>query len=116
MTCDPWTAQMQVPPASTGKHLNMVCMEFGIKRKWFGLESDSHLRKRALAILYGIQSMSQNPTMTLRKSKGGGFMASCTHQTKDGPVQVAGFASTRIIAIAKCLETRRMLAKKDKHQ
>lgn len=54
--------------------------------------------------------------MTLHKSKGGGFMASCTHQTKDGPVQVAGFASTRIIAIAKCLETRRMLAKKDKHQ
>lgn len=36
-------------------------------------------------------------------------MASCTHQTKDGPVQVAGFSSDRITAIAKCLETRRQL-------
>lgn len=54
--------------------------------------------------------------MTIRKSKGGGFMASATVQTKQGPVQVAGFSSTRIIAIAKCLETRRMVAQKEKEQ
>lgn len=54
--------------------------------------------------------------VSIRKSKGGGFMASTTVQTKQGPVQVAGFSSTRIIAIAKCLETRYMVSKKDKEQ
>ena len=52
--------------------------------------------------------------MNIRKSKGGGFMASSTLQTKDGPVQVAGFSSLRIAAIAKCLETKFQVAKKEK--
>ena len=52
--------------------------------------------------------------MNIRKSKGGGFMASSALQTKDGPVQVAGFSSVKIVAIAKCLEARYLLAKKEK--
>ena len=52
--------------------------------------------------------------MNIRKSKGGGFMAYKTLQTKDGQVQVAGFSSSRIIAIAKCLEAGQLLAKKEK--
>lgn len=53
--------------------------------------------------------------MNIRKSKGGGFMASSTLQTKDGPVQVAGFSSSRIVAIAKCLEIKFQVAKKEKN-
>ena len=51
--------------------------------------------------------------MKIRTSKHGGYMATCTHRTKDGPVQVAGFASTRIVAVAQCLETRRLLIAKE---
>ena len=51
--------------------------------------------------------------MTIRKSKAGGFMATCTHRTKDGPVQVAGFSPNRIDAVAKCCELRRLLIEKE---
>lgn len=51
--------------------------------------------------------------MKIRKSKAGGFMATCTHQTKDGPVQVAGFSPNRIVAVAKCIEVRRLLIAKE---
>lgn len=51
--------------------------------------------------------------MKIRKSKAGGFMATCTHRTPDGVVQVAGFSTTRIDAVAKCLETRRLLIEKE---
>lgn len=51
--------------------------------------------------------------MNIRKSKHGGFMATCTHRTPDGPVQVAGFSTTRIDAVAKCLETRRILIERE---
>lgn len=52
--------------------------------------------------------------MKIRKSKHGGFMATCTHRTKDGPVQVAGFSPNRIDAVAKCTEVRQLLIEKEK--
>lgn len=51
--------------------------------------------------------------MKIRKSQSGGFMATCTHQTKDGPVQVAGFSPNRIDAVAKCTEVRQLLIEKE---
>jgi len=45
----------------------------------------------------------------IRRSKGGGYMASQSVQTKSGPVQVAGFHPLRIIAIWKCLETKKLV-------
>lgn len=51
--------------------------------------------------------------MNVRKSKRGGYMATCTHRTKDGPVQVAGFSTNRIDAVAKCIEVRQMLIEKE---
>lgn len=51
--------------------------------------------------------------MNVRRSKRGGFMATCTHRTKDGPVQVAGFSTNRIDAVAKCIEVRQMLIEKE---
>ena len=51
--------------------------------------------------------------MNVRKSRHGGYMATCTHRTKDGPVQVAGFSPNRIDAVAKCCELRRLLIAKE---
>lgn len=51
--------------------------------------------------------------MRIQRSKSGGYMATCTHRTKDGPVQAAGFSSNRMDAIAKCTEDRNLLIAKD---
>lgn len=51
--------------------------------------------------------------MKVRRSKSGGFMATCTHRTKDGPVQAAGFSSTKMDAVAKCIEVRNLLSERE---
>lgn len=47
--------------------------------------------------------------MIIRKSRKGGFMATKTLKTPTGPIQVAGFGPSRIIALYKCIETIRIL-------
>lgn len=51
--------------------------------------------------------------MNVRRSKSGGYMATCTHRTKGGLVQAAGHAPNRMDAVAKCIEVRNLLIERD---